>query len=321
MRVLITGAGGFVGPYLAMSLRKVVPDAELLATGKTACNHPVLGEIGILDVTDRKAVDTVIRHYRPERVVHLAGIAASLAANAHPEAAWCVHVRGTLNVANSILANIPNCWLLLVSSGMIYGGSAISGLPLNERALLDPADDYAVTKAAADLALGGLARRGLKCLRMRPFNHTGPGQGEAFVVPSFAMQIALIEAGRHPPIIRVGNLDAERDLLDVRDVATAYALATKNADHFAAGSIINIAGGVAYRVRDLLQRLVAFSDVEITIEQDAARRRRIDLPRIVGDAALARHLLDWSPMYTIEDTLREVLADCRVRVSSMQGDS
>ena len=112
----------------------------------------------------------------------------------------------------------PDCWLLNAGSGLVYGESAKPGLPLDESALLAPIDEYAVTKAAADLALGALARRGLKCIRFRPFNHTGAGQAGAFVIPAFAMQIAQIEAGLAEPVIHVGNLDAERDFLDVRDV-------------------------------------------------------------------------------------------------------
>jgi GDP-4-dehydro-6-deoxy-D-mannose reductase len=205
--------------------------------------------------------------------------------------------------------------LLNVGSGLVYGDSAKPGLPLDETALLAPVDEYAVTKAAADLAIGALTRRGLKSLRFRPFNHFGPGQAETFVIPAFAMQIAKIEAGVAEPIIRVGNLDAERDFLDVRDVVHAYALAVRTADDMQApGTILNIASGTPQRIGDILERLLRQSRVAITVEQDPARLRPSDLPRILGDATRARRTLGWAPVHTFDDTLAAVLDDCRARV-------
>ena len=200
MQVLITGARGFVGPYVSEALRSVCGgDITVVATSKVGGPHPVLDQIETLDVTDKVAVQDAIARHRPTHVVHLAGFAAPSAADADPQNTWRVHVQGTLNVASAILDRAPECWLVHVGSGLVYGESAKSGLPLDENTLLAPIDDYGVTKAAADLALGALSRRGLKCIRLRPFNHTGPGQTEAFVVPAFAMQIARIEAGLAPP--------------------------------------------------------------------------------------------------------------------------
>lgn len=315
MRVLITGASGFVGPYLFDSLRRVSANATVILTGKTAAVHAKAGRIDPLDVTDRAAVDQAIARYSPSSIVHLAGIAAPTAANADPEMAWRVHVQGTLNVANSILANAPDCTLIHVGSGLVYGTSARSGLPLDEATLLEPSDDYSATKAAADLALGAMVRRGLRCVRFRPFNHIGPGQDEAFVVPSFAMQIARIEAQLQPPVIRVGNLDAERDMLDVRDVTMAYAIAAQRARELPPRTILNVASGTAYRIGDLLERLIALSNVPITVERDPARMRPADLPTIVGDASLARELLGWAPEYRFDQTLAEILAYCRNSVT------
>ncbi len=316
MRILITGASGFVGPHLVESLRRTGQGVEILATGKETLEHPVVGGIAKLDVTDRKAVDAAITSFVPTVVFHLAGIAAPAVANADPEAAWRIHVEGTLNVARSILENLPECALLSVGSGLIYGGTANAGLPMDEDTLLDPEDEYSVTKAAADLALGGFARRGLRCIRLRPFNHTGPGQAQAFVVPAFAAQIARIEAGLQPPAIRVGNLDAERDLLDVRDLAEAYARAAGKAGEIAPGTIVNIASGKALRVGDLLDLLLSLTDKTITVERDEGRLRSIDRSRIVGDGTRAGRLLDWAPRRTIGETLADVLQDWRDRVAA-----
>jgi GDP-4-dehydro-6-deoxy-D-mannose reductase len=314
MRILITGALGFVGPYLSQALRSVCGDVTILATGRTAGEHPLLGAVSALDVTDLSAVRDRIRHYQPTHVVNLAGLAAPTAATSDPTAAWQVHVQGALNLAYAILDEAPRCWLLSVGSGLVYGESAKPGLPLDENALLAPVDEYAVTKAAADLALGALARRGLQSIRFRPFNHFGPGQAETFVIPAFAMQIAQIEAGLAEPVIHVGNLDAERDFLDVRDVVDAYALAVRSAEDMQApGIILNIASGVPRRIGDILGRLLSQSRVRIEVEQDPMRLRPSDVPRMVGDADRARQKLGWTPSRSFDDTLAAVLDDCRTR--------
>lgn len=316
MRILLTGASGFVGPHLAEALRTICgSDSEIVATGIMPGQHPRLGTVMALDVTDHAALDTVIRTKRPTHVIHLAGIAAPSAANADPEASWRVHLYGTLALARTIMKSAPDCWLIHIGSGLVYGESAKTGLPLDETALLAPVDEYSATKAAADLALGALTKSGLKCVRLRPFNHTGTGQSETFVVPAFAMQIARIEAGLAPPVIRVGNLDAQRDFLDVRDVANAYALVLKTLEQQTtlSGTVLNIASGVPRRISDILDCLVAMSRASIAVEPDPARRRPSDLPIIVGDAARARTLLQWNPTYPFEDTLATVLDDCRTR--------
>ena len=261
------------------------------------------------------AVDNLVARWGPTHIVQLAGIASPSAARVDPQAAWRVHLHGSLNVANAILTKAPKCKLLHVGTGMIYGESAKLGVPLDEGALLVPADEYAVTKAAADLALGAVVRRGLNCIRLRPFNHTGPGQAEAFMVPAFAMQIARAEAGLAPPSIHVGDLDTERDFLDVRDIAKAYALALQ-AKNIEPGTILNIASGVAWRTGDILERLLSHSKIAISIVRDPSRIRPSDLSRVIGNAARARQLLGWQPKWAFEDTITAVLNHCRSRVNA-----
>ena len=315
-RVLVTGALGFVGPYLVEALRRSYEsDIEIVATAIDGGRNELLGPVMALDITDRAALEAAIAAVNPTHVINLAGIAAPTAANADPEEAWRVNLHGTLNLARVLLKQAPNCWLIHVGSGLAYGESAKIGRALDENALLVPLDEYSATKAAADLALGALTRAGLKCVRLRPFNHTGPGQSEAFVVPAFALQIARIEARLAPPIIRVGNLDAQRDFLDVRDVANAYALVMKNLERLEPGTIMNIASGIPRRIADILAGLIARSRVEISVEQDLLRQRPGDLPIIVGDAGRARDLLHWKPLHSFEDTLTAVMNDWRARAA------
>lgn len=313
-RVLITGAGGFVGPHVATALRQAYGNAvSILGTGLQACQAPGVGEIVELDVTDPVAVRGVIEQYRPSHVVNLAAIAAPAAANADP-AVWRVHLDAARHIANAILAEVPDCVLVHVGSGLAYGDSARSGLPLDEDTVLAPTDEYGASKAAADLALGALVAKGLKCVRFRPFNHTGPGQTEAFVVPAFAMQIARIEAGLNPAVIRVGNLEAQRDFLDVRDVAEAYVRAVQHSASIEPGLILNVASGVPRRIFDVLQMLLSKTRMDIAVEVDPARARASGLAVVVGDAARARWVLNWTPKYDFEHTVGDVLDDCRSRL-------
>jgi GDP-4-dehydro-6-deoxy-D-mannose reductase len=321
MRILITGAHGFVGPHLVAKLQhKFKHRIELCVTSRIGGVDPNLGLIETLDVTDAYAVNQCVASFRPSHVVHLAGLAAIRTAIANTSVAWQVHLFGTLNVANAILGQIPNCTLISIGSGQVYGASARPGHALDETTLLAPTNGYEVTKAAADLALGALAAQGLRCIRLRPFNHTGPGQEEDFVVPSFALQIARIEAGQQPPVIRVGNLDVERDFLDVRDVTEAYALAIAKSEDVPSGTILNVASGVPRVIRDLLDYLVALSPKNITIEQDPERMRPSDTPRFLGDASRARRLLAWHPEHQFEKTLATTLEYWRDRVAALACD-
>jgi len=315
MRFLITGAGGFVAPYLRKALQaEFGRDVAVVATSKYGGTHPSFGDVIRLDISHQPDVDAVMEQYKPTHVFNLAGIAAPTASARDPDAAWRVHLRGPLTIADAILKHVPEAWLLNIGTGMVYGATALQVDRLDETAMLAPIDEYATTKAAADLALGAMVWRGLKCIRLRPFNHIGAGQSEAFAVPSFAMQIARIEAGLAPPVLSVGNLDTERDILDVRDVATAYARVAAETGQMAPGTILNVASGKSRGMGDLLDQLLQLSPAEIKVGQDPARMRRSDLPRIVGDCSRAKALLDWEPRWSLEQTLRSVMDHCRAQL-------
>lgn len=314
MRIIVTGAAGFVAPYFIDAIRKASPNAEIFACRKStdAGNSEENGYF--LDITDELAINNLIARVNPTHVMHLAAISAPLDARADPKAAWAINLFGTTNLARAIMAKAPQCILMLAGSGEVYGSSANHKLPLTENTLLNPISEYALTKAAADLALGAFAKTGLRCIRFRPFNHVGSGQTEKYALSSFAAQIARIEFGLQSPVIRVGNLNVERDFLDVRDVVDAYVRGALRFDQIPTGSVINIASGIPRRLSDLLSYMVGLSSVSIGVEQDDTRIRQAEVPKIYGDASKARSLLNWSPAVDLNLTLFDLLTDWRHRI-------
>ena len=307
-RVLITGAAGFVGTHLMAALREAFPEAVL--TGTASAPAPGFTP---LDVTGAASVAAVVEAARPDACVHLAAVTAVPDARRDPDRAWRVNLHGTLRLAAALRRIVPECPLVFSSSAEIYGASFAAGIALDETALPAPGNTYAATKAAADLALGALAAEGARVVRLRLFNHTGPGQAESFVVPAFARQIARVEAGLQPPVLRTGDLTPRRDFLDVRDVCRAYVACLSRADALAPGTILNIASGIPREIGGVLRDLIALAGVDAAIESAPALRRATDTPLAIGDSAKARALLDWQPAIPWEQTLRDVLADWRRR--------
>jgi nucleoside-diphosphate-sugar epimerase len=242
-------------------------------------------------------------------------VTAVPAAQADPDGAWRVNLLGTLALARALQAANPAAVLLFVSSAEIYGRSFAPGVALDEAGLPAPMNTYAATKAAADLALGAMAATGLRVIRMRPFNHTGPGQSAAFVVPAFARQVARIAAGLQAPRLDVGALDPYRDFLDVRDVCAAYVAALERAESLTPGAVFNVASGQARRIGDILGDILTLAGVAAEISTGTALLRRAEIPAARGDASAARDVLGWAPAITWEQTLTDVLADWRVRVA------
>ena len=297
-RILLTGAAGFVGTHLQQVLATTHPDATVLTPA--------------FDVTDPAATAAAISETRPDGIIHLAAIAAPMDARRDPDRAWQVNLHGTLNLARAVLAHAPEAVFVFAGTADAYGTSFRDRDTVDEQAPLAPQNTYGATKAAADLALGAMAADGLRVVRVRPFNHTGPGQTDAFVVPAFAQQIARIAAGLQPPLMKVGALDPERDFLDVRDVCAGYAACLGTP--LPPGTILNFASGTPRRIGDVLQALLDTAGVKAEIVTDAGRLRPTDIPRAAGDATLARQLLGWVPTIPWSQTLQDVTQDWRVRV-------
>jgi nucleoside-diphosphate-sugar epimerase len=301
-RILLTGASGFVGRHLRATLLAAWPAAVLLV-------DPV-------DLRDADAVAAAVVAGQPEVCVHLAAITTQAAALQDEQRCWDVNLHGTLRLAQAILRHAPGCQMLFVSSADAYGGAGPSGAPIDEAAPLAPKNLYAATKAAADLALGSMTGQGLRVVRLRPFNHTGPGQSADLVVPAFARQVARIAAGLQAPLLEVGNLDPWRDFLDVRDVCAAYLACIDRRDTLVPGSIINIGSGEARRIGDVLTELMTLAGVTAEVRSAPARTRANEVDRTVANPARARAWLGWSPTIPWSHTLADVLDDWRARISA-----
>ncbi|MEJ0015480.1 MAG: NAD-dependent epimerase/dehydratase family protein [Acetobacteraceae bacterium] len=310
-RILVTGAGGFVGRHMLATLARDLPQAEVIGTA-----HVPTPGLEPLDVTDAGAADALVERIAPDACIHLAAIATIAGGRSDPEGAWRVNVSGTLALARALRAHVPHCTLLFASSAEVYGASFRDGAALDETALPSPMNTYAATKASADLALGAMAADGLRVVRLRAFNQTGPGQTPDYVVAAFARQIARIEAGRQEPLMRVGALAPQRDFLDVRDVCAAYVACLRLADRLPAGAILNLASGTPRRIGDILDSLLALSRVTPQVETSQALLRPNDIAVAHGDASRAYMLLGWRPGFDWTTTLRDVLDDWRGRLAS-----
>ncbi len=299
--VLVTGGRGFVGAHLVSRLAKTRPDWKVEAPPSASQAEPSL------DVADAAAVDAWVRRSPPAMVVHLAGVSAIAATEQDPRRAWRVHLDGTLNLVLALQAYAPTAHLVLISSAEVYGASLRTGQPLDETALLQPMSPYAASKASADMLVRQAGAGGSATTVMRPFNHIGPGQSEAFMAPSFAGQIARIEAGLQPPVLSVGSLDDERDFLDVGDVVSAYLAVLEAGERVGGGEVFNVASGRTLRIGDVLEGLLGLARTPIEVRTDPARLRRTPVSRIVGDATRLRDRLGWAPQADLNETFRSIL--------------
>lgn len=312
--ILVTGASGFVGQHLLPALRGAFPGARLVAGSRRP--GPSTSDSCAVNLDDAKGMRETLRALSPSVCIHLAAQSSVQESFRQPAETLRANVLGTVELASALMDATPDCLLVFASSAEIYGATFHGGHALTEDAPLAPMSPYAVSKAAADLALGELAMRGLRSVRLRFFNHTGAGQQPAFSVPAFARQVARIEAGLQVPRIRVGSLDRWRDFLDVGDVCAAYAAVIEARDRVEPGAVFNIASGVPRRIGDVLNRFVEMAGVRVDIEEDPTLVRPSDIVRVLGNASLAERTLGWHHRIPFSSTLDTVLADWRARVRS-----
>jgi GDP-4-dehydro-6-deoxy-D-mannose reductase len=319
MRALITGINGFVGGHLAEHLL-ATGGWEVWGLARQAATARLTrpGEIPIV-VADLAALDqtlAALERVQPDVIFHLAAQSNVPRSFEDPATTLTTNVIGQLHLFQAVLRLRQNPLLLIVGSNEIYGQVRPHDLPLTEETALRPVNPYAVSKATQDLmAYQYHVSHGLRTIRLRPFNHIGPHQSEQFVVSAFAAQIARIEAGRQAPLIRVGNLAAERDFTDVRDMVGAYALAAQRGQVPLA---YNIGSGRCVSVRWLLDTLLTFSNCDIAIEPDPSRMRPADVPQVVSDSRLFREHTGWEPQIPLEQTLFDVLEYWRSEIVPLE---
>ena len=316
-RILITGASGFVGRNLLTALRQAFPKAHLTGTALTGMpTRTPLGadETIALDLLDPTAAGTLIRQSRPDAVVNLAAAAAVAVSHGDPDGTWRINVDATRRLAEAVLAEAPQAILLHASSAEVYGLSFNADAPLDEDAQMRPANPYAASKAASDIAIGEMTLRGLRAIRFRPLNHIGPGQTPRFAVAAFARQIVRIERGLQDPVLHTGALDRWRDFLDVRDVCAAYVEALRRAEVLSAGIVFNLASGHLRSLRDVVDALLARTGLTIRVDEASIAPRPNDLRRTSCSAEAARRALGWSPHVSWDQTLDAIIADWRAQV-------
>jgi GDP-4-dehydro-6-deoxy-D-mannose reductase len=304
MRVLVTGADGFVGHHLRAYLHGR-GDTVVAWAGPRPANHPP-PDFDVVDVRDATAVHLAVANAKPDAIIHLAAISSVAQSHAEPALALEVNAMGTLHLCAAAKALSPSPRLLLVSSGEVYGDTGTQ--PATETTVLAPTSPYAASKVAAEAVAFQFARSyGMRVVCARPFNHLGRGQAPNFAVPAFARQLVEARRSRARRAMSVGNLDPIRDFSDVGDVVEAYGLLL---DRGVSGESYNVSSGTGHSIRSILQQLVEITEVDIDVRVDPAKVRASELPVLVGDSSKIR-ALGWVPRRTLGDTLRDVVADAQ----------
>jgi GDP-4-dehydro-6-deoxy-D-mannose reductase len=292
VRALVTGASGFVGGWLLDHVR-------------TAGDEVLAPEV---DVTDAARLRDALDDARPHAIYHLAALAHVGESWAAPRQTFEVNATGTLNLLEAARSLTPMPTVLLVGSAEVYGRVTAGELPLREDAPLRPVSPYAASKVSAEfLGLQAYLAHGLPVIRVRAFNHIGPGQAPTFVVSSLARQIA--DATLHGgSSIRVGNLTPRRDFTDVRDVVRAYRLLVERGTP---GEVYNVCAGEAVAIADVVEALLEISGARLELVQDPDRVRAVDVPVLVGDPSRVQQATGWRRQRGLEASLADVLEHWR----------
>ena len=310
MRILITGISGFAGSHLADHFLRI-GGHEVHGTIKWRSNRDnirhIEDKIALLecDIKDAFAMKTVIEAVKPDQIFHLAAQSYVPFSWRVPQETIDTNITGELNLFEAVRAVGIDPLIHIAGSSEEYGLVHPDELPITESNPLRPLSPYAVSKVAQDfLGYQYFKSYGMKIVRTRAFNHTGPRRGEVFVTSTFARQLIEIELGRREPVMLVGNLEAVRDFTDVRDVVRAYALAL---DKGTPGEVYNIASGSGIKIKDLLGKLVVLTKVKVDIKQDPNRMRPSDVQLLTGSAKKFHQATGWKPEIPLDQTLKDIM--------------
>lgn len=310
MKALITGITGFVGSHLAEYLLSR-EDVEVYGTYRlrSRMDHikHLTNQVKLVEceLKDSNSVNEMILEIRPDLIFHLAAQSFVPTSWNSPTDTLCNNIISQVNIFEAVRKNGLDCKIQIACSSEEYGMVLPDETPIKETNPLRPLSPYAVSKVSQDyLGYQYHQSYGLKVIRTRTFNHTGPRRGESFVTSNFAKQIAQIELGIKPPKLYVGNLQAKRDFTDVRDVVKAYWLALEKGEP---GEVYNIGCGKAYTIEEMLHTLLSFSNVKIDIEVDSDRLRPSDVEILLGDSTRFHTQTGWVPEISFEKTMEDLL--------------
>lgn len=309
-KALVTGITGFAGSFLAEHLVKTgeyevvgtyLSDASL-ANISSVQDKVKLHKVDLTNFDDTKKI---IAEEKPELVFHLAALPSPADSFKDPSRFINNNISAQVNILESVRAADITPRILIVSSAEVYGDVKPSDLPIDEDTALRPVNPYSVSKVAQDfMGLQYFLSYKLPIVRVRPFNHIGPRQSTSFVVASFAKKIVDIERGIIEPVLKVGNLAAKRDFTDVRDTMEAYVRVLEQGEP---GEVYNIGSGKSYKIEDILNKLLSFSEKEIKVEIDQSLFRPVDVAELICDNTKIRKATGWEPKIPIDQTLRETL--------------
>ncbi len=315
-KALIAGAGGFVGSHLAEHLLS----KKISTFGFVHPNHPSVNLKGIkekitvvkCDILDKKSILEILKKNKFDYVFHLAAFSSPAESFQNPKETLENNIIGQLNLLESLVKTKSPAKILIVGSADEYKDISEKDLPVDESTPLEPLTPYAVSKVAQDL-LGYqfYLHHKLNIIRVRPFNHIGPRQSPSFVVSAFASRIAGIEK-KNGGKIKVGNLDTYRDFTDVRDMAKAYLLALEKCR---LGEVYNIGSGKAYKIADILNKLISKSTVKIEVIKDKRLFHSKEILKIYCDYSKFHKATDWKPQIPIDKTLSDTIDYERQRIS------
>ena len=313
MKAFIIGAAGFVGRHLADQMLSLgwsvgaskMPQETIKKEGVSVYN---------IDILDPASIRAALEEFAPDYIVHLAAQSSVALSWKNPSLTIDVNIKGAANVLETVRALQKKPRLLLVGSGEQYGHVRKGECPVGEENPMRPGNIYAATKACQDM-LGKIYADAydMDVMITRAFNHIGPGQQPMFAVASFCRQVAEIEAGLSQPVLRVGNLSAQRDFTDVRDVVRAYTLLLEKGR---AGEVYNVGSGKAIAISNILEKIISLSHAQIRIEVDPERLRPVDIPLIEADIQKLVRDTGWHPVVPLEQTLQDTLSYWRSAVKN-----